>query len=232
MAPSSLPSSLRVAALRLPGAFAGSHVQKGDTDMGVLAGALFVGLIQVDVTSLLEIFSMQFPLCPSSFSHQLYCVSESPARLDASLSFLSNVGSEYLDIGKFEKACGVGPEEEIFALQFKWRLIRPSVFSYSPAAAMAWPCHQRFCGRSKKDMIDRTVHSKKNHHKVWTSYQDTFRRLKMSGHNGGSDGDGMVDEGAAVGYTHMRARRGEATDCHKHCTDGIYVLACFFSRLR
>jgi glutaminyl-tRNA synthetase len=33
---------------------------------------------------------------------------KSPARLDASLSFLSNVGSEYLDIGKFEKACGVG----------------------------------------------------------------------------------------------------------------------------
>nr|XP_051217647.1 uncharacterized protein LOC127335097 [Lolium perenne] len=72
-------------------------------------------------------------------------------------------------------------------------------------------------------MIDLTVRCKKNHHKVWTSYQDTFRRLKhalmaCSGHNGGSDGDGMVDEGAAAGYTHMRARRGEAIDRHKHCT--------------
>jgi glutaminyl-tRNA synthetase len=33
---------------------------------------------------------------------------KSPAQLDAALSFLSNVGPEYLDIGKFEEACGVG----------------------------------------------------------------------------------------------------------------------------
>jgi predicted choloylglycine hydrolase len=44
--------------------------------------------------------------------------------------------------------------------------------------------------------------------------------MACKGHNGGSDGDGMVDEGAAAGYTHMRARRGEATYRHKHCTDG------------
>jgi hypothetical protein len=47
--------------------------------------------------------------------------------------------------------------------------------------------------------------------------------MACSRHNCGSDGDGRVDEGARAGYTHMRARRGEATDRHN-----IAQMVCMY----
>ncbi|KAM0838204.1 hypothetical protein ACQ4PT_061133 [Festuca glaucescens] len=109
-----------------------------DKSVGNLLYAVSTSIIFLFVVYTFEVYDVRlmrlhFPLdeigChfvhrPALINYIVSVKIKSPAQLDASLSFLSNVGSEYLDIGKIEKACGVGPEEEICALQFKWTLIR------------------------------------------------------------------------------------------------------------